>query len=74
MRQRFALGIEDWPEWALDARAQNRIITHNRDGRWHGGPDLALIQTDDVVKTAYFGDFITNYEGKLDVSRWPTKA
>ena len=53
----FKLG-EEWPDWWADAVSQNRVTTHNTDGRWRDGPDYALISTLEGLMRADKGDWI----------------
>lgn len=53
----FKLGSE-WPDWWGDAVTENRATTHNRDGRWGGGPDYALIRTLEGEMRAEHGDYV----------------
>ena len=53
----FRLG-EEWPDWWAEKHARNEVTTHNRDGRWRGGPDYALIHTLEGVMRAEYGDWI----------------
>jgi hypothetical protein len=54
----FRLGHDSMPDWFCDARTANVVTTHNRDDRWRGGPDYALIRTPEGTMRAEFGDFI----------------
>lgn len=53
----FRLGSE-WPDWWADAVSANVATTYNRDGRWRGGPDYALIHTLEGTMRAEAGDWI----------------
>lgn len=53
----FRLGGE-WPDWWAQAVQSQKVITHNHDGRWAGGPDVADIHTLEGVMRASKGDYI----------------
>jgi hypothetical protein len=54
----FKLG-EEWPDWWAAKHILNEVTTHNRDGRWRGGPDYALLHTSRGVVHKEFGDTIS---------------
>jgi len=53
----FRLG-EEWPDWWADAVSAEYVVTHNRDGRYSGGPDFAIITTLEGPMRAENGDWI----------------
>jgi hypothetical protein len=71
--QSFRLG-EHWPDWWADAVTDNRVITHNLDGRWRGGPDIAYIHTPERIIIARKGDWIVRAEGNAISTRRPSAA
>lgn len=54
----FRLGHDHQPDWFTDQKILNKVTTHNIDGRHHGGPDYAVIQTLEGQMRAEFGDYI----------------
>lgn len=53
----FRLG-ESWPDWFADKVSEMIVVTFNRDGRYRGGPDGAIIETLEGPMRAENGDWI----------------
>lgn len=67
MADRFRLG-ETWPEWWHSLHVRNVVTTHNTDCRLSGGPDFALLQTDQGILRAEYGDnILRDDQGRLSV-------
>ncbi len=54
----FRLGFDCMPDWFTDLRTANQIVTSNKDGRWRGGPDTAVIRTLEGDMRCDYGDWV----------------
>lgn len=74
MADSFRLG-ETWPDWWGDLVSAGKVITHNLDGRWAGGPDVAFMWTPSGIEMAQKGELITRRpDGHASVWRFGKAA
>lgn len=63
MSEKMVLG-QDWPDWWADMVSKNLAVTHNDDGNWRGGPDVAFVIENGAIRVYYKGETIHNPTGR----------